>query len=341
MAHLGERVAAFVDGQLAADEHAEAIDHLATCADCRARVDQQRLLKHRMTGLPAAPAPPASLLTCLADMDRVRAAACPPRRSLVRRLMRSDAVRALVAVTGASVTVTAAAYLAGAPPHEDTQTVTPPVDTFVAQFTSAASDEPTPPSDADVFSRAIELGVFAVSSRTPAAVVGAFPSRAVPGEPPESTTPAADEPPAKAISTETMSALTRSGWPCHVRLAQGLERVQAEFVRAGHERVVTLTYTDGSSTLSLFEQSGSLGEDGPAGFEPATVEGTRVWVRLGSPAVATWSDEGVVFTAVSDLEPAQLNDVIGELPKARTEGGPMQRVGRGIEQLSAWADPLG
>jgi len=75
---------------------------------------------------------------------------------------------------------------------------------------------------------------------------------------------------------------------------------------------------------------------------PIDVAGSDGW-RYTWPGgnLVVWQGGDSVFTAVSDLGPAQLNDVIGELPKARTEGGPMQRVGRGIEQLSAWADPLG
>lgn len=60
MAHLGERVAALVDGQLAADALERAHEHLAGCRQCREAVEAERLMKARLASL-RGPEPGAGL----------------------------------------------------------------------------------------------------------------------------------------------------------------------------------------------------------------------------------------------------------------------------------------
>ncbi|MBA0051426.1 hypothetical protein E0L36_11145 [Streptomyces sp. AJS327] len=72
--HLGDRLAALVDGELGHDARERVLAHLATCWSCKAEADAQRRLKNvfadtappppsdtlmaRLQGLPAAPVPP-------------------------------------------------------------------------------------------------------------------------------------------------------------------------------------------------------------------------------------------------------------------------------------------
>ncbi|MFI6574557.1 zf-HC2 domain-containing protein [Nocardiopsis sp. NPDC050513] len=51
MDHLGERLSALVDGELAPAEHERALIHLAKCEPCRFEADMTRRLKRRLTGL--------------------------------------------------------------------------------------------------------------------------------------------------------------------------------------------------------------------------------------------------------------------------------------------------
>jgi anti-sigma factor RsiW len=59
--HLGERVAAFVDGELDLKTRDHVMAHLARCDRCRSEVALQRELKTRLAGLTHPPAPPALL----------------------------------------------------------------------------------------------------------------------------------------------------------------------------------------------------------------------------------------------------------------------------------------
>jgi hypothetical protein len=61
VSHLGENVAALVDGQLSPTATERAHVHLAHCRGCRDLVEAERLMKTRLTRLPA-PAPGADLV---------------------------------------------------------------------------------------------------------------------------------------------------------------------------------------------------------------------------------------------------------------------------------------
>ena len=55
--HLGDRLAALVDGELNHDARERVLSHLATCAKCKAEADAQRNLKNVFAQ--AAPPPPS------------------------------------------------------------------------------------------------------------------------------------------------------------------------------------------------------------------------------------------------------------------------------------------
>ncbi|MEV7616078.1 zf-HC2 domain-containing protein [Streptomyces sp. NPDC089799] len=63
-AHLGDRLAALVDGELSHDVRERVLAHLATCARCKAEADAQRRLKALFVEA-APPPPPAALLARL------------------------------------------------------------------------------------------------------------------------------------------------------------------------------------------------------------------------------------------------------------------------------------
>ncbi|MEU2182171.1 anti-sigma factor family protein [Streptomyces thermolilacinus] len=62
--HLGDRLAALVDGELGHDARERVLAHLATCARCKAEADAQRRLKSYFAES-APPPPPAGLLARL------------------------------------------------------------------------------------------------------------------------------------------------------------------------------------------------------------------------------------------------------------------------------------
>jgi len=103
---------------------------------------------------------------------------------------------------------------------------------------------------------------------------------------------------------------------------------------------VTLTYTDGVSTLTLFEQSGSLDRAPRDDFESASIGGAQVWIRPGTPTIATWDESGVVYTVVTNASRERLEQAIVELPQSVQEKGHVARVGRGLERLTRSSNPL-
>jgi hypothetical protein len=121
MAHLGDDVAAFVDGQLSPEATAVADKHLACCERCQQAVRQQRMLKARMSGT-SAPQLPSDLLASLGSLP-----ASPPK---VHSTLPGVIGAALVLI-GASMVVVAAAYSV-APTIREADPVSPPFDRFVA-----------------------------------------------------------------------------------------------------------------------------------------------------------------------------------------------------------------
>lgn len=77
--HLGERISALVDEALPADARDRALVHIAGCDQCRLEVESSRLLKARLSVLPA-PQVPAALTARLLAMSEP-GGPIPPRPS--------------------------------------------------------------------------------------------------------------------------------------------------------------------------------------------------------------------------------------------------------------------
>jgi hypothetical protein len=78
---------------------------------------------------------------------------------------------------------------------------------------------------------------------------------------------------------------------------------------------VHLVYSDGLTTLSVFEQRGRLtavpeGSDWDAAL--------RAHVRRGASGVATWQSGELVFTVVTDGSAPLLGEAVESLPHDRT-----------------------
>jgi sigma-E factor negative regulatory protein RseB len=86
-----------------------------------------------------------------------------------------------------------------------------------------------------------------------------------------------------------------------------------------------LTYSDGLSGLSVFEQAGRLPAAGVSGWSAQEWGGTRVWVGGGWPLRAVWQGGGRVYTAVSDAPLDELTAAVTVLP-GRDTPGMVQRV---------------
>jgi anti-sigma factor RsiW len=164
--HLGDRLSAFVDGELDHDARDRALAHLAHCEPCRAEVEAERQVKSRLSRLDG-PIPPSPFVARLAAVPAVEAAAVPqsasqqasagaklagPNRPRSRRdrnaprarrpVDRGRRRRILAGTSGAFVVAALGAAFAvgggpaGGPP------VTPQIDQFTVEHAAVADEVP-------------------------------------------------------------------------------------------------------------------------------------------------------------------------------------------------------
>lgn len=136
------------------------------------------------------------------------------------------------------------------------------------------------------------------------------------------------------ITAAAMQDLTDFGWACQDVLAGNLHRVSGAYT--DDDEVISLEYTDGSSRLYLYEQTGVLEPAALDGFEAERMAGSDVWVRTGSPSVVTWDDSGTVFTVVADISRDRLERVVADLPRTSSDRNLGDRVGDGLDRMSSW-----
>ena len=101
-----------------------------------------------------------------------------------------------------------------------------------------------------------------------------------------------------------------------------------------------LTYSDGLSTLSVFEQPGRLDTAKLHGWRQERCGGTKVWSWSGAPLSVTWSAHGRVFSVVSD-DATRLDDVVAQLPHGATHPSVLSRMRAGAHRLLSWVNPFG
>ena len=83
MSHLGDRVAALVDGELDHAARERALAHVAHCADCRREVEAQRAVKERLSAA-ATPEPPPATLAMLRSLGAPGGPVPPRARTMPR-----------------------------------------------------------------------------------------------------------------------------------------------------------------------------------------------------------------------------------------------------------------
>jgi anti-sigma factor RsiW len=159
--HLGEEIAALVDGELSHDARDRALAHLAGCPQCRADVEAERRTKAMITRIERVQTP-ASLVARLRELpveltaphglragaawlvDRRRRptsrrpAGGRPRGAARRRRRRISAATSGAVMVGAFV----AALLVGGGPDGGERSVTPPVDQFTVEHAAVTPEVP-------------------------------------------------------------------------------------------------------------------------------------------------------------------------------------------------------
>jgi negative regulator of sigma E activity len=137
-----------------------------------------------------------------------------------------------------------------------------------------------------------------------------------------------------------VAGLRALGWQVPDRLASGLELFEARLVGERDQRVLQLTYADGVSTVSVFEQRGRLDTGSMDGWQKVSVAGHRAWVQGAFPRRVVFSGAGMVFTVVADCPQATLDDVVGALPHRNPGPGIGSRLGHGVRRVGSWLNPF-
>lgn len=138
------------------------------------------------------------------------------------------------------------------------------------------------------------------------------------------------------ITAAAMDDLTDFGWTCHNVLAGDLHRRSGAYTDG--DEVISLVYSDGTSRLKLYEQTGVLDPSTLDDFRSTRVDASQVWIREGPTTVVTWDDDGTVFTIVTDVDRDRVARAINELPSGPHERGMGERVGDGLTRMSSWID---
>jgi len=219
--HLGQRLSAFIDGELSHQQRERVLAHLAHCVPCRQEAAAIRTLKQRMHALGEATADTAltDRLIAVAGVAGPspwrRRPRLPGRRPMPGPSRRHWPVRsiAVAGLTLAGLGVPAAAFLAGGGQQGAGPSVTPAIDTFMMQHNLSAGNAPA---------------------------TGASPSRLPPAPAPSAPAPAPSAPapapsavaPTQSAASSTFGALPAAGAAAaSVRAAAAMARMAAASTR--------------------------------------------------------------------------------------------------------------
>jgi sigma-E factor negative regulatory protein RseB len=143
------------------------------------------------------------------------------------------------------------------------------------------------------------------------------------------------------LDVAALGELRDDDWLLPEQLPGGLELVDARMSGDGDERIVHLSYSDGLSTLSLFEQRGALDTESLEGWRKESVGGARVYAKPTYPRRIVWSGQGRVFTLVAECQQPTVEEVVSTLPHSEPDSGFAARLGRGVKRVGSWFNPFG
>lgn len=152
--------------------------------------------------------------------------------------------------------------------------------------------------------------------------------------------PTLPQPLPDAMSVTARAQLTSAGWTCLSRLPGGFALTDVRRM-AGRPPAVHSAYSDGLSTVSVFQQRGTLDTAALDAFDRVSIDGASVYLRLGLPTYLTWEHQGIVYTAVTDVPATYVRQVVLSYPHGEPDGlGFWERLWRGIGRLLGWVAPL-
>jgi len=143
----------------------------------------------------------------------------------------------------------------------------------------------------------------------------------------------------RRLEPADLARLRDRGWAVPRTLPGGLELYDARSGDDGGE-VVHLSFSDGLSTVSLFEQKGRLDARQLASWRRQNIGGTRVYVRDTLPRRVVWASGGKVYTVLADAPEDTVDSVIGQLPHSTPRSGVLPRLSRGLARVGSWLNPF-
>jgi len=145
----------------------------------------------------------------------------------------------------------------------------------------------------------------------------------------------------QTLTAADVTALQRAGWSCPSSIAGELSLYDTREVQTASGSALHMSYSDGLSTVSVFQQIGTIGADAMAGYERVdSGDGVR-FVRVGISQHVVWSAAGSVYYVVADAPQDVIDRVISSLPAPReAEDGMLDRLGRGLTRVGSWVNPF-
>ncbi len=133
-----------------------------------------------------------------------------------------------------------------------------------------------------------------------------------------------------SLTLSNVADLSTRGWFCQGQLA-GLSLVRLRSDEATDPDALHMVYSDGVSTLSVFEQRGTLAGP-PAGS--VQDDDLQAYVREGTPTMVTWRSGDRVFTVVTDGSTELMHAAVAALPhQAVAAPTTMERVRAGWARI--------
>lgn len=143
------------------------------------------------------------------------------------------------------------------------------------------------------------------------------------------------------VSRPQLPGMRTRGWHCPEKVAGTLELVDARRGGSHKNPILHLSYSDGLSSVSLFQQRGRLDAERLTGYRATQRRGGTIYVRDGVPARWVWSARGMVLTVVADAPARTVDHVVAALPAPDAPAGTWGRLGRGMSRVASWFNPFG
>jgi sigma-E factor negative regulatory protein RseB len=142
------------------------------------------------------------------------------------------------------------------------------------------------------------------------------------------------------VNRDGYAALRADGWQVPDRVGRGLELFEGRVIGDGEGRILQLSYSDGVSSVSVFQQRGRLDTGAMDGWARTRVGGQRAWVQGAFPRRVVWTGHGTVFTVVADCQRATLDELVRALPHGDPGPGLGTRLGHGLARVGSWLNPF-